>query len=232
MWARKSNTVAVRLADAWISPAFSVRLAERYRASGGKTTKDQTIQKRTEPAFIEPMQCKAVTVLHAGENRTFDIKFDGYRCIAVRRGRELALFSRNEKVLNKRFPKIVQALASLGVISFLMENCRPGFTRETLISTSAEQSVAGASDLFLCVRFAKPRWGAFGECGNLKPARPAGQDASRARRSVATSHRYCSRLQDKFLRRCANSVWRVLWATDRFRLRTRRAIRRMDQAPR
>jgi hypothetical protein len=24
------------------------------------TTKDQTIQKRTEPAFIEPMQCKPV----------------------------------------------------------------------------------------------------------------------------------------------------------------------------
>jgi hypothetical protein len=25
-----------------------------------KTTKDQTIQRRTEPAFIEPMQCKPV----------------------------------------------------------------------------------------------------------------------------------------------------------------------------
>ncbi|HEY5812180.1 MAG TPA: hypothetical protein VIT23_05975 [Terrimicrobiaceae bacterium] len=42
------------------------------------------MRKRTERAFIEPMQCKPVT-----------------------------LFSRNEKVLNQRFPKVVDALASL-----------------------------------------------------------------------------------------------------------------------
>ena len=69
--------------------------------------------KHTEPAFIEPMQCKAVTALPAGEKWTFEIKFDGYRCIAVKRGREVTLFSRHEKVLNKRFHGIVEALASL-----------------------------------------------------------------------------------------------------------------------
>ena len=32
------------------------------------------------------MQCKSVTALPAGEKWTFEIKFDGYRCIAVKRG--------------------------------------------------------------------------------------------------------------------------------------------------
>jgi ATP-dependent DNA ligase len=31
------------------------------------------------------MQCKSVAALPVGENWTFEIKLDGYRCIAVRR---------------------------------------------------------------------------------------------------------------------------------------------------
>ena len=36
----------------------------------------EPIRKRTEPAFIEPMQSKPVTVLPAGESWTYEIKFD------------------------------------------------------------------------------------------------------------------------------------------------------------
>jgi bifunctional non-homologous end joining protein LigD len=60
------------------------------------------------------MQCKPVTALPSDEQWTFEIKFDGYRCIAVKRGKEVTLFSRHKKVLNRRFSSVVQALASLG----------------------------------------------------------------------------------------------------------------------
>ena len=65
------------------------------------------------------MQCKPVTALPAGEKWTFEIKFDGYRCTVVKRGREVTLFSRNQKALNKRFPKVVEALDFLGGESVL-----------------------------------------------------------------------------------------------------------------
>ena len=83
------------------------------------------IQKRTEPAFIEPMQCKSVTALPAGEKWTFEIKFDGYRCIAVKRGREVTLFSRHKKALNRRFRSVVEVLASLAGDFALDENLSP-----------------------------------------------------------------------------------------------------------
>ena len=50
-----------------------------------KTTKDQRIRRRTEPAFIEPMKCKPVTALPLGEQWSFEIKLDGYRFIAAKR---------------------------------------------------------------------------------------------------------------------------------------------------
>ena len=79
----------------------------------GVAMNHQTIRKRTEPGLIEPMRCKPVSDLPLDERWTFDIKFDGYRCIAVKRGREVTLFSRNQKVLNKRFSGVVDVLASL-----------------------------------------------------------------------------------------------------------------------
>ena len=86
------------------------------------------------PKFVEPMRCKPVTTLPTEGDWTYEVKFDGYRCIALKSNGAVTLFSRNENVLNERFPNVVDALSLLegdfvldGELVALDEQGRPSF---------------------------------------------------------------------------------------------------------
>ena len=66
------------------------------------------------------MQCKSVTALPSGEKWTFEIKLDGYRCIVVKRAKEVTLFWRLEKVLNSALPASFRRSLRSGLISLSM----------------------------------------------------------------------------------------------------------------
>ncbi len=66
-----------------------------------------------KPAFIEPMQCKPVKELPEGGDWRFEIKFDGYRCVATKVGGKVTLFSRTEKKFKPGFPALAKALAEV-----------------------------------------------------------------------------------------------------------------------
>jgi bifunctional non-homologous end joining protein LigD len=56
------------------------------------------------PDFVEPMQAKLVDSIRPGE-WIYEIKFDGYRALALRGGSEMRVMSRNKKTWARNSPR-------------------------------------------------------------------------------------------------------------------------------
>ena len=92
--------------------------------------------KAPPPGFIEPMKAQAVSAIPPGEWR-LEIKYDGFRALAVIDRGEVTLWSRNRKAWIDRFGELRQAIARLkctdaildGEIVALDERGRPSFQR-------------------------------------------------------------------------------------------------------
>jgi bifunctional non-homologous end joining protein LigD len=66
------------------------------------------------PAFVEPMKAKLVDSVRPGD-WIYEIKFDGYRALALRGGNETRVLSRNENDLGSKFPEVKDSIAALDV---------------------------------------------------------------------------------------------------------------------
>jgi bifunctional non-homologous end joining protein LigD len=60
---------------------------------------------------IDPMKATLVTESFNDPHWIFEVKWDGYRAIAEKRGQQVQLYSRNGKDFRERFPQIVNELA-------------------------------------------------------------------------------------------------------------------------
>src|SRR5437868_9507321 len=73
------------------------------------------------PMPFETMEAKSVEELPTGPEWQFEPKWDGFRCLAVKAGRGVALYAKSGKPLGRYFPEMVKLLAELPVESFVVD---------------------------------------------------------------------------------------------------------------
>ena len=64
-------------------------------------------------AFIESMECLAVSKLPNGSDWVYEVKLDGYRVLAAKSEAKLNLFSRRRNSFNTQYRLVFEALADL-----------------------------------------------------------------------------------------------------------------------
>jgi ATP-dependent DNA ligase len=69
----------------------------------------------------KPMEAKPASVLPAGLHWQYEPKWDGFRCLAFRDGRQVDLQSRSQKPLTRYFPELVAALGELRPRLFVLD---------------------------------------------------------------------------------------------------------------
>jgi bifunctional non-homologous end joining protein LigD len=98
--------------------------------------------------FVEPMKCQLKPSLPKGEDWVYEIKFDGFRALALKDGDDTWLFSRNNKDLGGKFPGVLRALRKLpcdqlildGEVVALDDRGRSSFQMLQRVGDAANQS--------------------------------------------------------------------------------------------
>ncbi|HEX4069104.1 MAG TPA: hypothetical protein VHX42_03325, partial [Candidatus Babeliales bacterium] len=82
----------------------------------------KSVRKETMPSFIKPMLAK-LTDNKPFNNKEwiFERKLDGERCFIYKKGDSIILKSRNNKILNRSYPEIVNALEKLSLPNCILD---------------------------------------------------------------------------------------------------------------
>jgi ATP-dependent DNA ligase len=78
-------------------------------------------RKGAQPKWVAPMSATLTDEVFSRQGWLFEPKWDGERCLAFRRGRDLDLFSRNRIRLNAKYPEVVEAIYQQQATSFIAD---------------------------------------------------------------------------------------------------------------
>lgn len=92
------------------------------RDKGDKGEAGRSRKKSTSSLkFVEPMKAKLVAEPPTSGDWLYELKFDGFRAIAVKQTGEVKLYSRNKNDLGARFPEIRDAFIRLSADDFICD---------------------------------------------------------------------------------------------------------------
>jgi len=98
------------------SNAFATRIRKKLAARAAPLVAHHPSRGRAghpSLSFVKPMKALLVASQPRSGDWTYEIKFDGFRALALKSGGNVRLLSRNEKDFGKKFPEIVQAVSEL-----------------------------------------------------------------------------------------------------------------------
>jgi DNA ligase D-like protein (predicted ligase) len=106
-------------------------------------------------ATVRPMMAVSAPRLPVGPEWSYEVKWDGYRAIAVKEGARVSLVSRNAKDVTPQYPAVARTIASIrperatidGELVALDEDGRPSFQALQHRTTTAMRIVFYAFDL-------------------------------------------------------------------------------------
>lgn len=70
---------------------------------------------------IEPMEMRHVPAIPAGDDWTYEPKWDGFRCVAFRDGDDVELQSKSGQTLTRYFPEVVELLKEASTQAFVLD---------------------------------------------------------------------------------------------------------------
>lgn len=83
--------------------------------------KPKRTSRNAKPRFLEPMKARLVEEPPAVGDWVYELKWDGFRTLAVKDGDSVELYSRNEKSLSTAFPEICAAVRALAADRLVLD---------------------------------------------------------------------------------------------------------------
>lgn len=97
------------------------QIASRYLLDELPPNVKVKLRRSAQPKWVAPMLATLVNEPFSRAGWLFEPKLDGERCLALRSGPDIQLLSRNQKLLNDKYPELVRAFRDQGAERFAVD---------------------------------------------------------------------------------------------------------------